>query len=90
MSKMNQNIRMTKAITGHKSATPIKGTSANYKVTTNVGDSIATVTNAATGALIGVTTASVDLKETMQKVREGLVSLGVKFPILQAADVPLS
>lgn len=90
MSKMNQPLRMTKAITGHKSATPIKGTAATYKVSTNVGDTVATVTNATTGALIGVTTSSVDLKETMKKVREGLVSLGVKFPILQADDVPLS
>lgn len=86
MSKMNPPLRMKKIITGYHSINSPKSDTESYSVQTNAGATEADVSDTS-GDIVG-SVSGADLKEVMQKVREGLVSLGVKFPILTAADIP--
>lgn len=86
MAKMNPPLRMKKTITGYHSINSAKGTSSNYSVQTNIPATEADISDSS-GAIIG-SVAGDNLKDVLQKVREGLVSLGVKFPILHATSVP--
>lgn len=86
MAKINPPLRMRKAITGYKSIRPVKSDTEQYTVQTNAGATEADVSDTS-GDIIG-SVSGTGLKNLMQKVREGLVSLGVKFPILAAANVP--
>lgn len=87
MSKMNRNLRMGKAITGHKNVTPLKGTDHDYEITTNPEGTVATI-KTTEGTEIGLAGAS-NLKNLVKRCRQALVSLGVRFPIAKDADVAI-
>lgn len=86
MAKMNPPLRMKKVITGYHSLRAVKSSTEQYTVQTNAGATEADVSDS-DGVIVGSVTGD-NLNDLMQKVREGLIGLGVKFPILTAANIP--